>query len=401
MRAGAAMPSDVAIIGGGIVGLATALALQASGRARAVVLEKEAFPGTHQTGHNSGVIHSGLYYRPGSHKAQLCVRGRQLLEEFCARHGVRHERCGKVVVATTPRELETLELLLERGRQNGLDGLERLTPEGLKEREPHVRGLAALWVPQTGIVDYLGVAAAMAKELRAQGGEVRLSAPVRAVVRDGRALIVCAGADELRVSQLVNCAGLHSDRVARLCGVDPKVRIIPFRGEYFALAKGAERLVRNLVYPVPDPAFPFLGVHFTRMAKGGVEAGPNAVLSLQREAWEHGGFDFEDAADTLGWPGFWKLAARHWKAGAAEQYRSLSKAAFTRALQVLVPELEERDLEEAGAGTRAQAVDQGGKLLDDFHFADAPGMVHVLNAPSPAATASLAIGEEIARRVLG
>jgi (S)-2-hydroxyglutarate dehydrogenase len=391
---------DVAIIGGGIVGLATGLALAASGRIRPVVLDKEATPGAQQTGHNSGVIHSGLYYRPGSLKAQLCVRGRKLLLELCERNRVPHEVCGKVVVATTDAEVAALDGLLERGRANGLEGVQRLDAEGIRRQEPHVVGKAGLWVPQTGIVDYGAVARAMAGELEARGGEVRLNAPVRAVVPDGNEFVVRAGADELRVPLLVNCAGLHSDRVARLCGVMPSVRIVPFRGEYYELKPEARGLIRNLVYPVPDPSFPFLGVHFTRMKKGGVEAGPNAVLSLKREAWEHGGFELEDAEDTLTWPGFWKLALKHWKAGLGEQWRSMSKAAFVKALQKLVPELKERDLEPAGAGTRAQALDRNGKLLDDFHFEEAPGMVHVLNAPSPAATASLAIGEVVAAKVL-
>ena len=389
---------EVTIIGGGIVGLATGLALQ--GRVRVTVLEKERAPGSHQTGHNSGVIHSGLYYRPGSYKAQLCVRGRRLMLEFCAKAGVPHEVCGKLVVATTAREAAALGGLVERAQANGLKGVEKLGPEGIAAREPHVAGVAGLWVPETGIVDYGRVALAMAEELKARGGEVRLDAPVRAVVRDGSGFVVRAGAEEARADFVVNCAGLHSDRVARLCGVEPKVRIVPFRGEYYELVESARRLIRNLVYPVPDPSFPFLGVHFTRMQRGGVEAGPNAVLSLQREAWGHGGFDWDDAASTLSWPGFWKMAAQHWKAGLGEQWRSLSKAAFVKALQRLVPELRSEDLEPAGAGTRAQALDANGKLLDDFVFEDGPGMVHVLNAPSPAATASLAIGEEIAKRVL-
>lgn len=391
---------EVAIIGGGIVGLATALSLLDSGRARPLVLEKEPIPGAQQTGHNSGVIHSGLYYRPGSYKARLCVEGRRRMLEFCSRHQVPHEVCGKVVVAVTPAEEAQLDGLLERARANGLEGVERLGPEEVKQREPHVRGLGGLWVPQTGIVDYARVAEAMAAEVRARGGEVRLGTPVTVVLRDGKGFLLRAGADELRAGFLVNCAGLHSDRVARLCGVEPKVRIVPFRGEYYELSAAARGLIRNLVYPVPDPSFPFLGVHFTRMKKGGVEAGPNAVLSLQREAWEHGGFDWRDAGETLRWPGLWRMAAQHWRAGLGEQWRSLSKAAFTRALQRLVPELTEKDLEPAGAGTRAQAMERSGKLVDDFAFEEAPGMVHVLNAPSPAATASLAIGEEVARRVL-
>lgn len=391
---------DVAIIGGGIVGLATALSLLKSGRARPVVLEKEPTPGAQQTGHNSGVIHSGLYYRPGSYKARLCVEGRRRLLEFCAQHRVPHEVCGKVVVAVDAAEEARLDGLLERARANGLDGVERLGPDGVRAREPHVRGRGGLWVPQTGIVDYAKVAEAMAALVRARGGEVRLGTPVTVVLRDGKDFLLRAGADELRASFLVNCAGLHSDRVARLCGVEPGLRIVPFRGEYYELSPRARGLIRNLVYPVPDPSFPFLGVHFTRMKKGGVEAGPNAVLSFQREAWEHGGFDWRDAGETLAWPGLWRMAARHWKAGLGEQWRSLSKAAFTRALQRLVPELEESDLEPAGAGTRAQAMDANGALLDDFAFAEAQGMVHVLNAPSPAATASLAIGEEVAKRVV-
>ena len=391
---------DVAIVGGGIVGLATGLALQRSGRARAVVLEKERVPGTHQTGHNSGVIHSGLYYRPGSLKARLCVEGRQALIAFCGARGVPFELCGKVVVATRPEQLGQLDVLEERARANGLEGVRRLGPEQLREIEPHAAGLAALRVPQTGIVDYGRVAVAMARALVEEGGEVRTGARALAVVRRGGEVTVETSAGAVTARLLLNCAGLHSDRVAALCGLEPGVRIVPFRGEYFTLVPSRAHLVRHLIYPVPDPAFPFLGVHFTRMAKGGVEAGPNAVLSLQREAWGHGGLDLRDAWDAATWPGLWKVARKHWRSGLGELYRSLSRRAFATALQALVPDLREEDLEEGGAGTRAQAVDREGRLLDDFHLLEAPGMVHVLNAPSPAATASLAIGREIAARAL-
>jgi L-2-hydroxyglutarate oxidase LhgO len=395
------MRADVVVIGGGIVGLATSLALLARRPgASLLVLEKEPALAAHQTGRNSGVIHSGLYYKPGSLKATTCARGRALLESFCAEHGVPFERCGKVVVATTEEERPRLDALERRGVANGLAGLRRLGPEELREHEPHAAGVAALLVPQTGIVDYAEVARAYAAEVARRGGEVRTGARATGIWRRGERVVVATTAGDVEARVLVACAGLESDRVARMAGMALDVAIVPFRGEYWMLAPGRAHLVKSLVYPVPDPSFPFLGVHFTRRIHGGVEAGPNAVLALAREGYDRASFDLRDAWGVARWPGFWRMARTHWRAGLAEQVRSLSRAAFARACAALVPEIEAADLAPGGAGVRAQAVRRDGALVDDFALAEAERMVHVLNAPSPAATASLAIGEEIAGRAL-
>jgi L-2-hydroxyglutarate oxidase len=400
--------SDVAVVGGGLVGLATALAVGCPppwGLARSatsvIVLEREETLAAHQSGHNSGVIHSGLYYRPGSAKAQTCTEGRDLLYRFCAEEGIPHEACGKVVVATTPEEIPRLEALESRGRANGLPGLERLTPEGIREREPHAAGIDGLWVPTTGIVDYGAVAAAYARRVREAGGTVRTGARVVGVERRGGEIILETTAGPVACRQMVGCAGLWSDRLARLCGLDPGVRITPFRGEYQALVPERRHLVRNLIYPVPDPQFPFLGVHFTRGVDGTVEAGPNAVLALARDGYSWSRIVPRDLLGTLTDPGFLRLAARHWRMGMGEVVRSWSRRAFVRALQRLLPELRVGDVHPHGAGVRAQAVDRRGNLLDDFHIVRAEGMVHVLNAPSPAATASIAIGRRIAAMLEG
>jgi len=387
---------DVAIIGGGIVGMATAMALAARSRVSLVVLEAEGRLAPHQTGNNSGVIHSGLYYRPGSEKARTCVAGREALYRFCAERGIAHERCGKLVVATAPEELPRLEELEHRGGANGLEGLRRLGPAELREVEPHVAGIAGLLVPQTGIVDYVAVTNAYADEVRSRGGEVALRARLRRVRREDGALALDTAAGTFRARHLVNCAGLQCDRVARLCGARVGVRIVPFRGEYYELAERRRSLVRNLIYPVPDPRFPFLGVHFTRRVTGGVEAGPNAVLALKREGYGKTSFSARDALATLSYPGFWRLATRYWRMGSGEMWRSWHKAAFVRALQRLLPELRAADLAPGGAGVRAQALGRDGALLDDFAILEQDGMIHVLNAPSPAATASIAIGRRIA-----
>jgi (S)-2-hydroxyglutarate dehydrogenase len=395
---------DLAVIGGGIVGMATAMALAETTRASLVVLEAEDHLAAHQTGHNSGVIHSGLYYKPGSLKARNCVAGREALYRFCAEHGIAHERCGKVVVATDECELPRLDELERRGRANGLEGLERLGPEGIREREPHARGIAGLFVPDTGIVDYTAVTEAYGGRVRAAGGAVRTGARVIACRRDGATagaepgLVLETTAGTVRCGALVNCAGLYSDRVARLCGVEPGVRIVPFRGEYYELRHEREHLVRHLIYPVPDPAFPFLGVHFTRMVRGGIEAGPNAVLALQREGYARTSFSARDVAELLAWPGFWVMGLRHWRMGLHESWRSTRTAAFVAALRRLVPEITRADVRRAGAGVRAQALERDGKLSDDFLIVDAERMIHVLNAPSPAATASITIGRAIAER---
>ena len=387
---------DVVIVGGGIVGVATAMALRERFRASVVVLEAEERLAPHQTGHNSGVIHSGLYYRPGSLKARNCVEGRRLLLEFCEREGVPLEICGKLVVALVPEEIPALEELYRRGIANGLEGLRELDLAGMREHEPHVAGVRGLWVPQTGIVDFTTVTVAMGRRVEALGGEIRLGARFLGLQRDGSSLVLETTAGELTTRHLVNCAGLQSDRVARRCGVDPGVRIVPFRGEYWELEKPAARLVRNLIYPVPDPGFPFLGVHLTRMIGGGVEAGPNAVLALKREGYRRTSLSLRDTLETLAWPGFRKLAVRYWRMGLAEQWRSLSKAAFVRSVRRLVPAVRGEHMRPGGAGVRAQALARDGSLLDDFHMVRGDRMIHVLNAPSPAATASLAIGRTIA-----
>jgi (S)-2-hydroxyglutarate dehydrogenase len=388
---------DIAVIGGGIVGLATARALLLRGAARSlVVLEKEERVAAHQTGHNSGVIHSGLYYKPGSLKATTCAKGREALVRFCEEKGVRYERCGKVVVATSADEVPRLDELERRGRANGIEGLARLSPEALREIEPHVAGVDALLVKETGIVDYAEVARAFAADVEARGGAVRTGARVTAVVRGEREHVVETTRGELAAKTLVNCAGLASDRVALMCGLAPGVRIVPFRGEYYEIVPERTHLVRNLVYPVPNPEFPFLGVHFTRRITGGIEAGPNAVLALKREGYTKTSLNLADAWSTASFTGFWRMAARYWRTGIGEVWRSWSKGAFTRALHALIPEIQARDLAPGGAGVRAQALDGKGSLVDDFRIVKGERMVHVLNAPSPAATASLAIGEHIA-----
>jgi L-2-hydroxyglutarate oxidase len=391
---------DVAVIGGGIVGTATAMAILRHRQIRLAVIEKERHLAAHQTGNNSGVIHSGLYYRPGSLKARNCTAGREALYTFCAEHGIPAERCGKVVVATREDQLPALAELQRRGEANGLAGMRRLLPEEIRELEPHAAGIAGLFVPQTGIVDYTRVTEAYGEEIRGRGGEVVLGAPVRRVVRDGRGLVLETGRGEVRCRFLVNCAGLHSDRMARMAGVDPGVQIVPFRGEYYELVPERRGLVRNLIYPVPDPEFPFLGVHFTRKIGGGVEAGPNAVLAFKREGYTRWSLSGRDLLDAVSSAAFWRMAGRYWRMGAGEYWRSFNKAAFVRALRALMPEITSADLAPGGAGVRAQALDPDGKLVDDFRIVEAERQIHVLNAPSPAATASIAIGEGIAETTL-
>jgi L-2-hydroxyglutarate oxidase len=386
---------DVAIIGGGIVGMATAHAL-ATPRRKVIVLEAEQRLAGHQTGHNSGVIHSGLYYRPGTLKARNCVEGRTAMYAFCRDHGIPHERCGKLVVATSEAELPALAELERRGRANGLVGMRRLAGDEIAEHEPHARGLAALHVPETGIVDYPRVTETLARLVLQTGGTVETDARVRAVRRTADGLVLETARRSVHCRALVNCGGLQSDRIARMCGVDPGLRIVPFRGDYYELVPERRSLVRNLLYPVPDPEFPFLGVHFTRMIGGGVEAGPNAVLALRREGYDRWSFSPRDAAAVASYRGFWRMARRHWRAGMGEVYRSLSTRAFVSALRKLVPELQIDDVRRAGAGVRAQALDPSGLLVDDFRIVEADRMIHVLNAPSPGATASLSIGRTIA-----
>jgi (S)-2-hydroxyglutarate dehydrogenase len=392
--------ADYVIVGGGIVGLATAWALaQREPQARLLVLEKEGSWAAHQTGHNSGVIHSGIYYKPGSLKAQLARDGNRSMAEFCREHEIAHQLCGKVIVASRAEQLPLLENLRQRGVANGLE-VHRLNAEQVRELEPHVRCLAGLHVPGTGIVDYRAVCRKLAELIQTRGAELRLDAKVLAVRNqpDGPVLETTQGA--FSGGMLINCAGLHSDRVARISGVDPKAKIVPFRGEYFELRPERRFLVNTLIYPVPNPDFPFLGVHFTRMIDGSVHAGPNAVLSFKREGYRKSDFSPRDFAEIMLFPGFWKMAARNAREGLKEMARSFSKAQFVRSLRELVPEVEAADLVPSAAGVRAQALLPNGSLVDDFLILDAPHAVHVCNAPSPAATASLEIGKAIAERVL-
>ncbi|HSF33953.1 MAG TPA: L-2-hydroxyglutarate oxidase [Candidatus Tectomicrobia bacterium] len=387
---------DVVIIGGGIIGLATAMALKAGSSTSLIVLEAEDHLAQHQTGHNSGVIHSGLYYRPGSLKARNCVVGRKAMYRFCQDHGIAHEQCGKVVVATDLRELPALDELERRGRANGLEGLRRLGAEEIREHEPHTSGIAGLLVPETGIANYKQVAQVYADIIRKEGGEIHTKAHVHGCRRYADELVLETSRGAVHCRSLVNCGGLHADEVARVCGVDPKLQIIPFRGEYYEIVPERQFLVKNLIYPVPDPRFPFLGVHFTRMIHGGVEAGPNAVLAFKRQGYSWEDFSATDTLRMFSYPGFWKMVARYWQTGLGEMYRSLSQEAFVKALQKLVPELRLQDVRRAGAGVRAQAVAPDGALLDDFCIVETERMVHVLNAPSPGATASISIGKSIA-----
>ena len=392
------MTYDIAIVGGGIVGLATARALlQTKPSLSLVLLEKESALGRHQTGHNSGVIHSGIYYKPGSFKARLCVEGARLTKQFCETHGIRMDHCGKIIVATSEDELPRLTALFERGTANGVAGLAMIDAARAREIEPNASAIAAIHSPSTSIVDFGEVAAAIAKDLLADGVDIETSFGVSAITRvKGGGLALSTREQTVTAKRLVNCAGLHSDLVARLAGARPEVRIVPFRGEYYLLRADRRHLVRGLIYPVPNPEFPFLGVHFTKTVHGDVEAGPNAVLALAREGygWTH--LSPRELGLTLGYRGFWMMAAKYWKTGVYETYRSLSKAAFVKALQRLVPDLKPEDVTRGGAGVRAQAVGPTGALVDDFSIVASAEAIHVLNAPSPAATASPAIGRHIA-----
>ncbi|MBK6938886.1 MAG: L-2-hydroxyglutarate oxidase [Planctomycetes bacterium] len=391
---------DIAILGGGIVGLATAWRLaQALPERRLLVIEKENAVARHQTGRNSGVLHTGIYYKPGSAKALNCRAGKVAMERFCTDYGIAFERCGKVIVATRADESPLLERLLARGRENGVV-CESIGPERLRELEPHVAGLHAIHVPEAGIVDYVGVCTTLVRLLGELGHRVLLATRVEQIARDssGRVRLLTSG-DEIDAGFLVNCAGLHSDRIAKRSGVAFDAQIVPFRGEYFELDPRRQALCRNLIYPVPDPQFPFLGVHFTRMVKGGVECGPNAVLAFAREGYAKLHVDLGDLVETLTYPGFLRLAAKHWRTGSGEMWRSFSKRAFTKALQRLIPEIRAEDLRPAESGIRAQAVARDGSLVDDFKIEEQEFAIHVLNAPSPAATAALNIGQVVAERV--
>jgi L-2-hydroxyglutarate oxidase len=392
---------DIAIIGGGIIGMASAMALASSNKdLLIVVLEAEDRLAAHQTGNNSGVIHSGLYYKPGSLKATNCTIGRELLYEFCRTHDIPHDRCGKIVVAVSEEELVLMENLRERGKANGLKGIKRLGPEEIKEYEPHITGLGGLFIPDTGIVDYVKVTEKYAEIFKTNGGEIKLNAKVKKITKTSNEIQLHTGGEVVTCKNLLNCGGLYSDRIARMCGVDPGLKVVPFRGEYYELKAEKHSLIRNLVYPVPDPQFPFLGVHFTRMIHGGVEAGPNAVLALKREGYKKFNFSIRDVMEMLFYKGFRKMAYKHWRMGMGEVVRSFNKSAFTRALQRLLPEIRKEDLVPGGAGVRAQALEADGNLADDFRINESPHMMHVLNAPSPAATASINIGKTIAAAAL-
>ena len=395
----ATMPNqrfDIVVIGGGIVGLSTAMhATRLLPQLRLLLVEKEAEVARHQSGHNSGVIHSGVYYKPGSLKAKLCVEGAAAMVQFCREHSLRHEICGKVIVATSDAEIPGLKVLLERGQANGLGGLRLLQKKELREIEPHCDGLLGLLVPGTGITDYAAVCRKYAEIVAAQGGTISTTTEVLRIVQQGAETILETSRGAFAARYVINCAGLHSDRVSRLAGQQPEIRIVPFRGEYYDLIRERQYLVRALIYPVPDPKFPFLGVHFTRRIQGGVDAGPNAVLAFKREGYRRTDFNLADFAGTLTYPGFWRMVRKYWRDGANEFYRSMNKSAFVKALQRLVPEIVSSDLVADGSGVRAQAVRSNGSLVDDFHFVQSAKILHVWNVPSPAATASLPIGRHI------
>lgn len=396
------MDFDTIVIGGGIVGLATALkTLEKAPSTKLAVLEKENVPGYHQTGHNSGVIHSGIYYKPGSLKAENCTRGYQMLVDFCEEEAIPYELCGKIIVATEEWELPILENIFNRGKENGLQNLQYLGPDEIREKEPHSRGIQGIYVPQTGIVDYKKVAEHMAARITEKGGTLITGEAVDNLYYDSaKKMAIKTTSDEYKANLVINCAGLYSDKIARMTHPKINYRIIPFRGEYFKLTQDAKSLVKNLIYPVPDPNFPFLGVHFTREIDGSVEAGPNAVFAFGRESYTKSTINFQETAQALSWPGFQKVIKQYWSTGMAELYRSFSKKSFAKALQKLVPEVREDHLEAGGAGVRAQACDKEGGLVDDFVIFEDQGVVHVLNAPSPAATSSLSIGDTVADKGL-
>lgn len=390
---------DVVVIGGGVVGLASAYNLnQKYPNKKILVIEKEKALAQHQTGHNSGVIHSGIYYKPGSLKAINCRAGKLEMEAFCQREKIPFQKCGKTIVATRQDELERMHQVFERGRANGV-ACEEIDAKRLKELEPHCAGIAGIHVTETGIVDYRLVCEKMAAILRERGQTVKTGMPVSRIAELAHEVILQCGDEQFSAQNVVNCGGLHCDRIAKLAGCRIDVKIVPFRGEYYLVKPEAEHLCRTLIYPVPDPRFPFLGVHFTRMVSGHVECGPNAVLAFGREGYHKTDVNWRDMAEILTFPGFIRMSAKFWYVGMGEMWRSFSKAAFVKALQRLIPEIQAKHLEPAAAGIRAQAVGRDGSLLDDFHIVETSRIVHVLNAPSPAATASLSIGKSIVERL--
>lgn len=391
---------DVAIIGGGIVGTATAMEIVKNKNITIIILEAEDRLAAHQTGNNSGVIHSGLYYTPGSLKAKKCTSGRELLYEFCKKYEIPFDQCGKIIVATKEYELANLNNLLNRGIKNGLQGIKRIGPDEIKEYEPHVKGIAGLYIPQTGIVDFKIVTEKFAEIINRKGGEIRLNHKVTNIQKKTNEIVVETIKADIHCRNLINCAGLQSDRIAKLSGIDPKLKIIPFRGEYYELIPEKKNLVNNLIYPVPDPKFPFLGVHLTRMINGGVEAGPNAVLALKREGYKKTSFSIKDFMDIIFYKGSLLLFSKYWKMGLKEMFRSWSKAAFVKALQRIIPEINKEDLKSGGSGVRAQALEPNGFIVDDFRIAESNRIINVLNTPSPAATASISIGKTIAQMAI-
>lgn len=393
---------DVVIIGGGIIGVSSGLKiLETNPSASVLILEKEQSVGFHQTGHNSGVIHSGVYYKPGSLKAQNCINGYRKLIEFCNAHDVKYELCGKIIVATNQSQLATLDELYRRGSANGLQDLKFMSRSEFREMEPHAEGIRAIHVPQTGIIDYKDVVRKYAALVEQKGGEIRCNERVLSLHRDGSRTVVESTGGSYSAKVVISCAGLMADRVARMTQADIPLKVIPFRGEYYKIKKEKEYLVKTLIYPVPDPAFPFLGVHFTRLVHGGVEAGPNAVFAFKREGYAKTDFSLFDTVEALRWPGFQTVVKKYWRTGLGEFHRSFSKSAFVKALQQLMPEITADDLETGGSGVRAQACAKDGGLVDDFLFVEHPGVIHVCNAPSPAATSSLSIGEYVAAKAVG
>jgi L-2-hydroxyglutarate oxidase len=396
-----AIKYDIAVVGAGLVGLATAYQLKlAKPDLKVLIIDKESGVAKHQSGHNSGVIHSGIYYKPGSLKAQNCISGYQSIVEFAQQHDIPYEICGKIIVATTVKELKGLSNIYQRGVQNQLSGLRKLSAEESREIEPHCAAIESIYVPQTGIIDYPKMADKILELFKELGGEAVFNHEVIKIHQNKDELIIETNHGSYQTSKLVSCGGLFSDRIASLTENDNDLRIIPFRGEYYKLKPERESLVKHLIYPVPDPEFPFLGVHFTRMIGGGIEAGPNAVLAFKREGYKFSDFSLKDMGQTLSWPGFWKIVAKYGQTGMGEIYRSLSKAAFTRSLQKLIPEINQDDLVEGGAGVRAQACDKKGNLIDDFNILQNGNIIHVRNAPSPAATSSLSIGKLISQQIL-
>lgn len=392
---------DIAIIGAGIVGLASAFKiLEKKPAVRILILEKEDDICKHQTGNNSGVIHSGIYYKPGSLKALNCRKGYKMLLDFCDANDIKYNICGKVIAAINDSQVSDLENLLKRGIDNGLEGLRKLSKGEIKEKEPNVEAVAGLFVPQTGIIDYLDVAGKYLELILKNDAQLSLNDKVVSINKKNTGYEIVTTKNSYQSNLVISCAGLQSDRIAKMTNPEIELKIIPFRGEYYKLKQEKEFLVNSLVYPVPNPAFPFLGVHFTRMIKGGVEAGPNAVLSFKREGYKKTSFNFHDAGEIFLWHGFQKVMLKYWKTGLGEFYRSYNKSAFTRALQKLVPAIKKDDLVTGGAGIRAQACDRKGGLIDDFYFVESKNILHVCNAPSPAATASLAVGDFIADKIL-